>query len=128
MATRYCADCGTAHECTSAAETELALARVWANRDIEVARINASAAKDIAETGAEHSSEHAEGVAEGMETALEAVAGGGEPEAAEGEPIVVDPGSEPDPVLEEEPENAPDVVEVSPPAESGRGGYWSMYN
>lgn len=127
---RYCQACGQGHDCpgdVSAVDREVEIERLRTRRDIEVARIQASAAKDIAETDAEHSSEHAEGLAEGMETAIEAIAGGGEPDGGEGTPIVVSADTEPEPEPEEEPESAPEVVEVATPRESKRGGYWSNY-
>ena len=81
--TRFCPDCGTGHECTAEQaermSAEVAIERLRTTRDIEVARITASASKDIAETEAESGTAHAEGIAEGMETALDAVTGGGEP-------------------------------------------------
>lgn len=128
---RFCPDCGTPHECEAQAQaerTEVAIERLRTNRDIEVARITASAASTIAETEAEHSAEHAEGVAEGMETALDAVTGTDEAEAADGEPIVVEASAEPEFEPEGEPENAPpEVVEVAEPDMPKRGGYWDAY-
>lgn len=126
MATKWCEDCGTPHECEviDGEKADLAIARVWANRDIEVARLNAGAAKDIATVEAEHSAEHAEGVAEGMETVLDA--GQTEPEA-EGGDIVVDTEAEGEPEAEPEAEAEPEVVEVPEPAQPKRGGYWGAY-
>lgn len=125
---RYCPDCGTPHECEAEngrEKSEVAIVRLQTQRDIEVARINAAAAKTIAETEAENSSDRAEGIAEGMETALDAVAGG--PEEPEGEPIVVEaePDGEPEP--EPGPDNEPPVVEVSEPAAPRSRGWWDGY-
>lgn len=128
---KYCADCGTPHECSAeiaADKTELAIARVQADRDVAIARLNARAAETIAETEAEHDASHAEGVAEGMENALEAVTGTGEPD--EGEPIIVDAAEEPAEAPEAEAvgaDNEPPVVEVAEPATRQRGGYWGAY-
>lgn len=127
---RFCPDCGTPHDCTAESgvnKTQVEIVRLETNRDIEVARLNARAATTIAETDAENSSEHAEGLAEGMETAIDALSGGSAPEDDGGAPIVVDMPDEPEPEPAEEPDNAPPVVEVSAPAETKRGGYWSNY-
>jgi hypothetical protein len=127
---RFCPDCGTGHECeaaTTALDREVEIERLRTRRDIEVARITASAAKDIAETDAENPSEHAEGVAEGMETALEALSGGGAPASDGGTPIVVDMPDEPEAEAEPEPDMEPPVVDVAPPKETKRGGYWDGY-
>ena len=126
---RYCPDCGTPHECEAQGASEksdVAIERLRTNRDIEVARINAAAAKTIAETEAENSGERAEGVAEGMEAALDAVTGGGG-EEAEGEPIVVEtePDGEPEP--EPGPDNEPPVVEVTEPVTRTSRGWWDGY-
>lgn len=125
---RFCQDCGTPHECAAenaAEKAEVAIERLRTNRDIEVARINASAAKDIAETEAENSADHAEGIAEGMETALDAVTGADEAEP-EGAPIVIaDP--EPDPEPEGEPDTAPPVVDIPEPRTPSRSGWWDGY-
>lgn len=125
---RYCEGCGVPHECAaeSAAEkAEVAIERLRTQRDIEVARITASAAKVIAETEAEHSADHAEGVAEGMETALDAVTGTDETEA-EGAPIVIGaPDAEPEP--EPEPDTAPPFVDVPEPRTPKPAGWWDGY-
>ncbi|HEX4788777.1 MAG TPA: hypothetical protein VH372_09975 [Actinospica sp.] len=127
---RFCPDCGTGHECegtATALDREVEIERLRTKRDIEVARITASAARDIAETDAENSSEHAEGVAEGMETALEAVSGGGAPEGEGGAPVVVDMPDEAEAEAEPEPDMEPPVVDIAPAMDAKRGGYWDAY-
>lgn len=130
---RYCPDCGTAHECEAAVagveKAEVAIEKLRTNRDIEVARINATAGVQISETEAEAGVAHAEGRAEGMEDAIEAVTGGG-PAEGDGEPIVVEtaanPVGEPDAIDEPEIEAPPEVAEV--PASEGSGSsWWSGY-
>lgn len=126
---KFCPDCGTGHECSAeiaADRTDLAIARVQAERDIELARINAGAAKAIAETEAENSSEHAEGVAEGMETALDAVSGSGDDEPP-ADPVVVQAEADEEPEPEPGPDNEPPVVEIPDPAPKSSGGYWAGY-
>jgi hypothetical protein len=125
---KYCAECGTPHECPAeiaADRTELAVAKVQAERDIRLAEIAARAGVKIAETEAEHSADHAEGVAEGMETALDAVTGGSEAEPA-GEPIVIE-DSDPEPEPEPEPGNSPPVIDVPEPKTPARSGWWDGY-
>jgi hypothetical protein len=127
---RYCPDCGTPHECegqAAAIDREVEIERLRTRRDIEVARITASAARDIAETEAESDVARAEGEVDGMETALDALAGGGETDSGEGAPIVVDTTPEPEPEIDEEPDSAPPVIDVATPRESKRGGYWGNY-
>jgi hypothetical protein len=128
---KYCADCGTPHECLNETrevdKTAIELKRLETHRDIEVARLTAGADKHIADVQAEHSAEHAEGLAEGMETALDAISGNDGAEGGEGEPVIIGGG---DPEAEPEPEPAadlePPVVEVPEPSAS-RGGYWDSY-
>ena len=128
---RYCADCGTPHECLNETrevdKTAIELKRLETHRDIEVARLTAGADKHIADVQAEHSAEHAEGLAEGMETALDAISGNDGAESGEGDPIVIDGG---DPGPEPEPEPAadlePPVVEV-PDTPAKSSGYWGAY-
>lgn len=127
---RYCPDCGSPHECegqeTGREKAEVAIARLHTQRDIEVARINASAGVSIAETEAEHATEHAEGVVEGIETVMDAMTGEDEPEA--GEPIVV----ETEPVTEAELEPGldapppPEIPETGAPA-GNKSSWWSGY-
>jgi hypothetical protein len=127
---RFCPECGNGHECegqASALDREVEIERLRTKRDIEVARINASAAKDIAETEAESDVARAEGEVDGMETALDALAGGGETEGGDGAPVVVDAPPDPEPEVEEEPDSAPPVVEVSAPRETKSAGYWGNY-
>ena len=82
----FCAECGIDHhagdpgEVEAAADREVEIERLRTKRDIEVARITASAAKDISETEAETGTARAEGQVEGMETVLETISGGGEPD------------------------------------------------
>ena len=125
---KFCPDCGNPHEC--AAETvsnveaeETKRVRIQAERDMEIARINAGAAKAIAATEADSEADHLEGVIEGAEL----MAGdGGDPPPAEpgGEPIVVQVDATDDdaPDIEE-----PPVVEPAEPATPARAGYWDNY-
>jgi hypothetical protein len=130
---RYCERCGTGHECESdvqaAADREVAIEKLRTTRDIEVARINASAGVQVAETEAEHATQHAEGVVEGIETVLDAVSGETAPDGdavPEGEPIVVEtaPEAEPEPELDAPP--PPEVV-TETSSRNGKGGYWGAY-
>lgn len=129
---KYCPNCGTGHECSVTGEldrTAVELMRLQTNRDIEVARLSAGAAKHIADVEAENSAEHAEGVAEGMETALEAVSGGGAEDAGEpeGDPIVIDDGTDAEDVTEAEDDITPPVV-VPDAGPAKPAGWWSGYS
>lgn len=136
MATKFCADCGTSHDCTAAAEGEVAgrirIAEIEANRDIAIARYASRTAETLGELEAEGGADHAEGVIDGMETVLEVIGGQGETDA--GEPIVIDAGelgadgemeAEAEAELGE-PDTAPPVV-VDVPSAPSKGGYWDMY-
>src|SRR5271167_4643898 len=107
MTTKFCPECGTGHDCeiASGLDPETAavkIARLETQRDIEVARIQAGAAKVIAETEADSAADELEGVLEGVELAT----GAGEPpDPGTGDPIVVqlpDDTSD-DPITAEEP-------------------------
>lgn len=128
--TRFCPDCGNPHECTAeqagAEKAEVAIEKLRTNRDIEVARIGASASRDIAETEAESGTAHAEGIAEGMETALDAVTGGGEPDGGQ-LPVVVEGGGDPEPEPEETPDVPPPPDVPEPEPEPYGSGWWDGY-
>ena len=125
----FCVDCGLDHhagERTAAEQVnaEVEIERLRTRRDIEVARITASASKDIAETEAEPDLARAEGAVEGMAAVLDTIAGGGEPPAIPGgPPIIVEPPAEEVPDETPDIEPPPPAVEVTPPAKRG-GGYW----
>src|SRR5579862_2802116 len=107
---RYCPSCGTGHECDSEEggreKAEVAITRLETNRDIEVARINAAAGVQIADSEAVQAAAHAEGVVEGAEAVID---------AASPETIVVEdgPGPAAEPV-EPEPEPEPEPGMVPP--------------
>lgn len=110
---RFCSDCGTSHECIQeqekterdAIDREVEIERLRTRRDIEVARITASAARDISETEAESEVARAEGVVEGVETTLDAVTGGGDDAPApEPEPVIIDA---PEAIADSAPDDAP---------------------
>lgn len=93
---RYCADCGTGHECEAESRSgpnpDIEIARINADRDKYVARVTArmardelDTAEDIAETQAEAEIESAAAEAEIVAAAVEA---GIEPEP-EPEPVIV---------------------------------------
>jgi hypothetical protein len=114
---RFCEGCGQGHECEAdtadgAEKAAVAIARIEANRDIEVARLNAGAAKVIAEAEAQGEAEHAEGVVEGLELAT----GGGEPDAddAAAPVIVVDGGDADEPDADDTAEEPPEVTAPAP--------------
>jgi hypothetical protein len=128
---KFCQDCGTPHECSAeiaADRTELAIAKVQADRDIRLAEIGARAEVKVAEVEAEHSADHAEGIAEGMETALEAVTGGGDDETVDAAPIVVEASADPESEPAPESDIAPPLVVPEPktPKRSG-SGWWDGY-
>lgn len=119
---RYCADCGTGHECEAATESrtnpEVEIARINADRDVAVARLAARSVRDeletaetIAETEADAAVESAVAEAEVVAAAIE---GGVAPAP---EPVIVDAP----PVEEDVIEDAPPEVEGSePPAPTTR--------
>lgn len=94
---KYCADCGTGHECeaeTPRADPAVEIARLETKRDIEVARINRGLAEAELETEAEVAMIEAEsGVAqaEAVADALTDVLSPPEPEPApDAAPIVIE--------------------------------------
>lgn len=127
---RYCDRCGNGHECTAEEaermKYEVKMEELRTNRDIEVARVNASAAKTIAETEAESGAARAEGEADGMREVIEAATGG--ETGTEPVPIMVDgPPAEPElePGPDVEPPPAPEVS--AEPDTRGGGGWWDGY-
>lgn len=112
----YCPECGADHHAAERAEREeterladreVEIERLRTKRDIEVARIQASAAKDIAEEEADADLAHAEGIAEGMAEVIDAASPDPEPEP-EPVPVIVDAPAEPEPEVP-----APPVTEES---------------
>ena len=127
---RYCPDCGTPHECTAegaAVRADVQIAKINAERDVEIARLQSKAVVSVAETEAEHSAEHSEGYAEGVQDTLEVGEGGEAPPV--GAPIIVDGGSDDgdDEAIDEGIEEAPPVVEVPTTPTPQRGGWWGNY-
>lgn len=127
----FCPDCGIDHhagdrEIEAAADREVEIERLRTKRDIEVARITASAAKDISETEAETGTARAEGQVEGMETVLETISGG-EPDDGGDPPVIVEaPGPEPE--TEPGPDVAPPPEEpAAVPRENKGNGWWDGY-
>lgn len=127
----YCPECGLDHHAAERAEAEevqriadreVEIERLRTKRDIEVARITAGAAKDIAEEEAGADLAHAEGRAEGMEDVIDAVAGGGNDEPpAEPEPLVID-APEPGPAVDDDaPPPAEEHHDETPPRSRGLG-------
>lgn len=116
----FCPECGADHhaaeraereEAERAADREVEIERLRTKRDIEVARIQASAAKDIAEEEADADLARAEGRAEGMTEVIEAAAPESAPEPPEDEgPVVVMDDAE---VAEEPDDGAPPIREES---------------
>lgn len=131
----FCPECGADHHVAdraaeAAADREVTIEKIHADRDIRIAQIEANVRRDVAETENALETAHAEGVAEGMQTVVDAATGDGQaPELApDGAPIIVDaaaaaPEPEPEPAL------APPVVEPSPSSSSrsGGNGWWSGY-
>lgn len=128
----YCPECGIDHHAADRAEEQAAdraveLARIEANRDITIAKINASVTRDTADVDQAAALAHAEGEAEGMQTALEGGAGVDQAPDVNGAPIVVE-SPEPEPAPEPEPELAPPPAPPSSPEPGSRGsGWWSGY-
>jgi hypothetical protein len=132
----FCPECGTDHHVAdraaeAAADREVTLAKIEADKVIKVEQIRAGAARDLAETDNALSTARAEGVAEGMETVIDA--GAGVDQAAEpgepGEPIVVEaPAAEPEPAAAE---LEPPIVETSSSSpssgSSSSSGWWAGY-
>lgn len=128
----FCPECGIDHhiadrEEVAAADRQIALAKIEADRDIKIAQISAGAAKELAETDNALQTARAKGQAEGMETVLGELGGGG------GDQV---PDAEPEPIEIPEPEPAPDppadleppIVETSRPSSSGSSsGWWAGY-
>lgn len=130
----YCPECGVDHHASEreeklAEQTAVTLAKIEANKAVEIERIRAGAARDLAEVDNALKTEHAEGIAEGMETALEAAAGGAAAPEEPGEPVIVQAPEEEPEIAEPEPELAPPPAEPSTPASSSSesSGWWAGY-
>lgn len=128
MATKFCPNCGTPHECAAEAASEaektaLAIARVEANRDIEIARLQAGAAKHIADAQAESEADHLEGVIEGVELASGESDGDDVPA---GDPIIVQVDAGDDDDTEADVEEPPVVDAIPEPGGKSRD-WWAAY-
>lgn len=127
---RYCADCGTGHECEAATEGRpdpgVEIARINREADVQIAKINARAAREELETVEEVAEIQADAEVESAVAEAEVVAaaieGGAVPPP---EPIVIDA-----PVINDDGpgEDAPPPAEGSePPAPKHRAtglGMW----
>ena len=130
----FCPECGTDHHVAdraaeAAADREVTLAKISAERDVKIAQIEAGVRRDTAEAENALETARAEGIAEGMTTVVEtgAVVDGQAPEPGAGDPIVVEaPEAEAEP--EADPEMMPPVVETPAP-HSGKSasGWWAGY-
>jgi hypothetical protein len=131
----FCPECGADHHVAdraaeAAADREVTLAKIEADKEIKIEQIRAGAARDLAEVDNALKTERAEGIAEGMETALDAATGGAQAEepGEPGEPVIVEtpPAEEPAPTV---PDMAPpEVIETSSPSSrSSGGGWWDGY-
>jgi hypothetical protein len=116
---RYCPDCGTGHDCESETGTRtdpgVEIARINADRDVAVARLQARQAREeletveaVAEVQADAEVEAAVAEAEIVGAAIEA---GIEPEP---EPVIIDA---PEAIADAEPDDAPPAAEGSAPPE-----------
>lgn len=131
----FCPNCGHNMEGPAAAAAaaepvEVLIARINADRDVAVARLEASARRaelateeHVAEVQADAIVEATEAEAAGDVAAAEAVAEvmAGEPEP-EPEPVVIDTAPAPEP----EPDNAPPPVQHHEPRGKSRG-WWDGY-
>lgn len=119
----FCPECGADHhagerEEAAVADRELEIARVNAKRDVEIARITAGQDRDWNETKVEVAAIEAEAgveAAEAVADALADVVAPPEPEPAPAPEIVVEPEPEP------EPEPLDEVM--PPPEKSEHKGY-----
>lgn len=128
---RYCPDCGDPHECaaesrTDPGRTEVELAKINRQADVEIARIQAAETKTYADADVKIAESEilveaaaAEGAAEGMLQVIDAVTGPAEPENPE--TVVVE---SPAPETEPEPELAPPPVEHHETGNSKSGWHW----
>ncbi len=125
---RYCPDCGTGHECEAQAPAgespEVAIARINAERDIAVAKLQARMAREelaiveeVAETEAEAEVGAAVAEAAGMAAAAEVIAGTDAEPEPEPEPFVIDA---PQQIVEDVHDDAPPPAEGSPAPEPQR--------
>ena len=115
---RYCSDCGTGHDCevdTGPGRTDpsVEIARINADRDVAVARLNARIAREELATVEEVAEVQADAEVEAAVAEAEVVAAAiGSGAVDEPEPIIVNaPSAEAD----VEPEDAPPPVEGSEP-------------
>lgn len=131
--TRWCRDCGDQHECTAeevadTGRTQIRLAEIGAERDVEIARLQASTVAEVVDSAAVVDAAAAEGRADGMETALEDLSGGAAAAEAEpdGQAEIVEFPAEPVDQAEVVPD-MPEQVSVTVPSEPKRAGYWDNY-
>ena len=125
---RFCPDCGTSHECETEAARgpipEIEIARINADRDKYVARVQARMGREELETAETIAETEAEAEIVSSEAAAEIIASEDEPEET-GEPIVVETAPAPEP--EPEPEMVPPVAEPHRAAPKSRG-WWDGYS
>jgi hypothetical protein len=129
----FCPECGTDHHVAdraaeAAADREVTLAKIEADKTIKVEQIRAGAARELAETDNALTTARAEGIAEGMETVIDAGTSGDQAaELGDGAPIMVDaPAAEPE-LADVEPELAPPPAPPSSPSpsSSSSAGWWA---
>ena len=123
----YCAACGEVHGGRGGKAPDVEIARIMADRDVEVARIARGETRQAVETGAETELAVAE-VQAGADVAVaaemaEGMAGAPAPEP---DPLSLADGAIPDAAPEQEPpsiEPSPDSAPAEP-SKRKNGGYW----
>lgn len=132
MALHTCADCGLAHDAGTPAETpepvEVTLARIEADRAIQVARIEAGARRAEADAIVDAAHEDARGEIGAAEAEAEIIGDAIEAAATPEEAAEIILPEPPEETVEETPGDAPPEVEGSPvpePHRKSRGiGMW----
>lgn len=129
----YCPECGhevAAQAADDAAKSDVEIARINADRDVTIARLQSKAVREendttehVAETEAAADVGVAEAQADGVEAAAEVISGDPEPEP-DGEPIVVEPLPEAEPEPDAPP---PPEAEHHHAAEKKSPGWWDAY-
>lgn len=123
----YCTGCGEVHGGGSGDSPDVKIAKINADRDIEVARIQRSEARQAIEAETEQTETIAAAEVEQTAIEAEAIAEAGIPEPEPEMPVIEAP------VVVQAPEepagevSAPPETETGPPVEIKRPSMWSTY-
>lgn len=124
----YCTGCGEMHGASTADSEAVRIAKINADRDVEVARLARSEARQEIEAEVEQTETLAEAAVEQTAIEAEAIIEAGAPEPEPDVPVVEAPVMIEAPDPEPEPETVSEPPEISPaPAAKKSAGWWDGY-